>query len=130
MDDDIIFDLEHVNNISLCTLLYYERLLKEKGHTYEFINDDIDMKTKNKKLDDVSIEEIYNAESCDKNNIGVYLNAKIGGYATKEDKLIIEKFMFKNIWKIDYFDCDLNILYCTSSAYFPVISPIKRVCTS
>jgi len=39
MDDDIIFDLEHVNNISLCTLLYYERLLQEKGHNTTVLSD-------------------------------------------------------------------------------------------
>ena len=82
--------------------------MKEKGHTYEYINDDLSKKTKDKKLDDDVIEEIFNSKSVDKNDIGVYFNAKIGGYATREDKLIIEKFMFKKTWNIDYFDCDID----------------------
>ena len=99
---------EELNKNSALFVPYLIQLMKEKGHTYEYINDDLSKKTKDKKLDDETIEEIFNSKNVNKEEIGVHLNAKIGGHATREDKLIIEKFMFKKEWKIDYFECDLD----------------------
>jgi len=98
---------EELNKNSSLFVSYLLKLIKEKGHTFEYIDTIINKKLKDKKNDDI-FEKIYNAESVDNNNIGVYLNAKIAGIASREDKLIIEKFIFKNIWKIDYFECDIN----------------------
>ncbi len=99
---------EELNKNSPLFVPYLIQLMKNKGHTYEYINDDLSKKTKEKKIDDGTIEEIYYSKSVNKSEAGIHLNAKLGGVVTREDKMIIEKFMFKNIWKIDYFDCDID----------------------
>ncbi len=97
---------EELNKNSALFVPYLLQLIKNKGHTYEFINDDIIDATEKIKLDDDVIKEIYNSLSVNKKEISKYINNKISGDATRSDKMIIEKYMFKSIWKIDYFECD------------------------
>ena len=47
---------EELNKNTSLFVPYLIHLMKKKGHTYEFINDDLSKKTKDKKLDDETIE--------------------------------------------------------------------------
>ncbi len=94
---------EELNKNSSLFVPYLLQLIKNKGHTYEYIDDE---KHRKIKLDDITLEEIYNAKYVNDTDIKPYMESKQSGTASKEDKFIIEKYMFRKIWKVDYFKDD------------------------
>lgn len=105
--------IEYKNNLFTKMLIYHEmenlnkqpfyfisellKLIKNKGGTYEYI----DHKTKGAEKCYHKKDEIIAAADIDQDEFEDVLLKQKNNDATKEDKLSIEKFMYKNIWKIE-----------------------------
>ena len=100
--------LEKANSCNVLFLPCLIQLLKEKGHTY--IKDDITVQPQNKCSKNIKInkDEIIKSKDIDENTYNNYLIKQINNKLTKDEKIEIERYIFKNIWKTDLVNEELN----------------------
>ncbi len=94
---------EELNKSNSLFVPYLIELFKLKGHVYQCPEENRSVKLK---IDDTTLEEIYHSTHVTNNSINELIQRKLSGDASKEDKLRIEKYVFRKLWKIDYFECD------------------------
>jgi len=92
-------EVEKANKTVNLFVPYLIKLLTEKGHTYEHANT-----RPNKyayKKNTLLKDEIFKADDCDGNTYNILFKKVCNNEATREDKIIVEKYKFKKDWKID-----------------------------
>ena len=99
---------EELNKNKKFFVPYLIKLLENKGHTYEFLDESkIDKNDKNyNKNNENILNDIFNAKDVEEDeydSIDRYFELKRKSLATREDKMIIEKYLFKKNWNIDSF---------------------------
>lgn len=97
-------ETEALNKGKYYFIPYLLKLIEAKGHTYE-LSADKHNSYQNKKIITTK-EEILNASDIEDKNIEPYFKAQLTSSATKSDKLIIEKYMFKKTWNVAEVDRD------------------------
>ena len=90
--------LEELNKQRCYFVPYLIKLLNEKKYTYEFDNTKIKI---NKNDSNILLEEILEAEDITKNTYLHLLKKQRNNQATRNEKIIIERFLYKTKWKID-----------------------------
>jgi hypothetical protein len=89
---------ENANKHKYLFLPYLLQLIKQKGHTYAFNIKNI--KTGIKSID-FSKEELFKASDISSQQYENLLIKQASCNATREDKLCIQKYLFKKIWNVD-----------------------------
>ena len=100
--------LERSNKNSKYFVAYLLKLLDQKGHTYELL-DNCSKKTINKGT--IMKEEIMKAEDIDEDYFTYLLKKQKSNEATREDKIMIEKHIFKKDWKTNEITEDFTEKY-------------------
>lgn len=97
-------ETENANKSKNLFVPHFIKLLTEKGHTYEFkqIRSSKNSYDKNKILK----EEVFKANDIDHEEFNDLLNKQCNNQATRDDKILIERYMLKKDWKIDVLTAD------------------------
>ena len=93
-------ETENFNKNRNLFIPYFIDLIKNKGHTYVFS----DVKTaKYKQIDKNNIvkEELKEAKDINKEEFNELLKKQANTDASRIDKIMIERYLFKKLWKID-----------------------------
>ena len=92
-------ETENANKTKNLFVAHFIKLLTEKGHTYEFkqIRMSKNAYDKNKILK----EEVLKADDIDHEEFNDLLNKQCNNQASREDKILIERYMLKKDWKIE-----------------------------
>lgn len=92
-------ETENANKTKNLFVAHFIKLLTEKGHTYEFkqIRMSKNAYDKNKILK----EEVLKADDIDHEEFNDLLNKQCNNQASREDKILIERYMLKKDWKVE-----------------------------
>ena len=91
--------LENLNKNKTLFVPYLIKLLKEKGHTWNFDNSQY-KKSLTKKIN-IMKEHILNAPDCNKEEFKLLMLRQSNNNATVEDKFIIERYLYKFYWNVN-----------------------------
>lgn len=102
-------EMEYLNKRSYYFMPYFIKLIKDKGHTYELKNIEEHNKDDNVEnnifIDKLNVkDELANAEDITDNEFKNLLMLQNNNKATRNDKLMIEKHMYKKNWGVDKID--------------------------
>lgn len=110
--------VEKLNKESHYFVPYFIKLLKQKGHTFELLQN---KRNNRKAINKGSImkEEIYNAPNIDINSFKEIMIKIKSNKATRDEKIMVDKYIFKRDWKvteltkdfIELFYGKTNVLY-------------------
>ncbi len=110
--------VEKLNKESHYFVPYFIKLLKQKGHTFELLQN---KRNNRKAINKGSIlkEEIYNAPNIDINSFKEIMIKIKSNKATRDEKIMVDKYIFKKDWKvkeitkdfIELFYGKTNVLY-------------------
>ena len=103
-------ELENANKCSNFFVPYLIKLLTDKGHTYEYNNTKFSRKAINKDI--ILKDEIIKAKDIDDKQLNILLSKQKGNMATHEDKMIIQKHLYKENWKVDELTTEFMDKYC------------------
>lgn len=92
-------ETENANKTRNLFVPYLIKLLTEKGHTYEYKQIRMNKKAFNK--DVILKDEILKADDINNETFNHLLDKQINNEASREDKILIERFMLKKDWKVD-----------------------------
>ncbi len=90
-------------------MAYLIKLLTAKGCTYELLvsnNGDCDGTKEGFGCVSIMRDEIVNAKDVNSKQFNVLLNKQKSNEASREDKIMIEKYMYKKNWKLDKIDAE------------------------
>ena len=90
-------EMENLNKNPYYFVAYLIKLLKEKGHTYEYVKG---KNTKEINKGAVLKEELFKAEDIDGMKYGALMTKIKSNNASRDEKIMIKKYMFKEHWKI------------------------------
>ncbi|ARF09927.1 superfamily II helicase [Indivirus ILV1] len=90
-------ETENANKVKNLFVPYFIKLLEDKGHTHEYYQIKRSKDALNK--DNVMKEEIKKVEDIDSVTFDGLLSLQRNNNASKEDKILIERYMFKIEWK-------------------------------
>ena len=91
-------ETEAANKTKNLFVPYFIKLLTEKGHTYEL---DKEKRTKCYDKDTILKKELLDAPDIDEEKYNAIKIKQINNKATKEDKILAERFLFKKDWKVE-----------------------------
>jgi hypothetical protein len=95
-------ETENLNKNSAYFVPYMIKMLTSKGHTYEYIDT---KKTKsNFKKGSIVKDEIVDAKDIDDDTFNDLLSSQKNNTATREEKVQIEKHLYKKNWKVETID--------------------------
>lgn len=83
---------------------YLIQLLKDKGHSYSYHNIDIENENKpqtNKKFFNIEKDILIKTKDINENEFNEYKKYQQYNISTRDQKLMIKKYLFKKFWKID-----------------------------
>lgn len=92
-------EVEVSNKTKNLFVAYLIKLMVEKGHTYEHKTIRMNKNAYNK--DTVLKDEILKANDIDHTEFNELLSKQVNNNATKEDKILIERYILKKKWKIN-----------------------------
>jgi hypothetical protein len=111
-------ETENFNKNRNLFISYFINLIKNKGHSYEYS----DIKTaKYKQIDKNNIlkEELKETTDINKEEFNILLKKQTNITATREDKIQIERYLFKKHWKVQHLTEDfINKYYGKSQALY------------
>lgn len=93
---------EKANKAKLLFIPYFLKLITQKGHTYVYEN--VKGGKKDKDSSGATKEEILNTDDIDKVKYEKLLEKQQNNMATHDDKLQIDKYCMKTLWKVDNVD--------------------------
>jgi len=109
-------ETENFNKNRNLFISYFINLIKNKGHTYEYSDIKI-AKYKQVDKDNILKEELKEAKDINKDEFHDLLKKQTNINATREDKIKIERYLFKKHWKVKKLTDDfINKYYGKSQA--------------
>lgn len=111
-------ETENFNKNKNLFIPYFINLIKNKGHSYEYSDIKI---AKYKQIDKNNIlkEELKEAKDINNEEFNKLLKKQTNINATREDKILIERYLFKKHWKVKKLTDDfINKYYGKSQALY------------